>query len=50
MPQALRRQYLIGIFSSRFPETRARNLEFTLHQCAQYAARLPSAHQANVET
>jgi uncharacterized protein YdeI (YjbR/CyaY-like superfamily) len=50
MPQSLRRQYLIAIFRSRFPDTRARNLEFTLRQCAQYAGRRPSAHKANVET
>src|ERR1700740_2830481 len=36
MPQSLRRQYLIAIFRSRFPDTRARNLEFTLRQCEQY--------------
>jgi uncharacterized protein YdeI (YjbR/CyaY-like superfamily) len=36
MPQSLRRQYLIAIFRSRFPDTRARNLEFTLRQCVEY--------------
>ncbi len=41
MPQSLRRQYLIGIFRSRFPETRTRYLELTLRQCAQYADRRP---------
>jgi uncharacterized protein YdeI (YjbR/CyaY-like superfamily) len=50
MPQFLRRQYLIAIFRSRFPDTRARNLEFTLRQCEQYADRPPSAHKPNVET
>jgi len=39
MPQSLRRQYLIAIFRSRFPETRARWLEHTLLQSAQYADR-----------
>jgi uncharacterized protein YdeI (YjbR/CyaY-like superfamily) len=39
MPQSLRRQYLIAIFRSRFPDTRAHHLEFTLQQCVQYADR-----------
>jgi uncharacterized protein YdeI (YjbR/CyaY-like superfamily) len=39
MPQSHRRQYLIAIFRSRFPETRARYLERTLFECAQYADR-----------
>jgi Bacteriocin-protection, YdeI or OmpD-Associated len=39
MPQSLRRQYLIGIFSSRFPETRALYLERTVMESAQYADR-----------
>lgn len=43
MPQSLRRQYLISIFRSRFPETRARNLELTMRHCAQYADRRPSS-------
>src|ERR1700727_1310832 len=30
MPQSLRRQYLLAIFRSRFPETRARYLELTV--------------------
>src|ERR1700748_1270440 len=30
MPQSLRRQYLMSIFRSRFPETRARYLERTI--------------------
>jgi uncharacterized protein YdeI (YjbR/CyaY-like superfamily) len=38
MPQSLRRQYLLAIFRSRFPETRARYLERTLLESAQYAA------------
>lgn len=50
MPQSLRRQYLLAIFRSRFPETRARYLELTLRQCAQYADRLPLAYKANEET
>ena len=50
MPQSLRRQYLIGIFRSRFPETRTRYLELTLRQCAQYADRRPLVHKTNVET
>jgi uncharacterized protein YdeI (YjbR/CyaY-like superfamily) len=37
MPQSLRRQYLIAIFRSRFPDTRAANLAHTLHEAAQYA-------------
>lgn len=37
MPQSLRRQYLLAIFRSRFPETRARYLERTLLESARYA-------------
>jgi hypothetical protein len=37
MPQSLRRQYLIAIFRSRFPETRARYLERMLLESAKYA-------------
>jgi len=37
MPQSLRRQYLIAIFRSRFPETRARYLERTLLESTRYA-------------
>ncbi|HKV95710.1 MAG TPA: YdeI/OmpD-associated family protein [Candidatus Angelobacter sp.] len=37
MPQSLRRQYLIAIFRSRFPETRAHYLERTLLESSQYA-------------
>ncbi|MGC2695658.1 MAG: YdeI/OmpD-associated family protein [Candidatus Angelobacter sp.] len=37
MPQSLRRQYLIAIFHSRFPETRARWLKHTLQESAEYA-------------
>jgi uncharacterized protein YdeI (YjbR/CyaY-like superfamily) len=36
MPQPLRRQFLIFIFRSRFPETRALHLERTLLESAQY--------------
>jgi uncharacterized protein YdeI (YjbR/CyaY-like superfamily) len=39
MPQSLRRQYLLAIFRSRFPETRARYLERTLIESACYAER-----------
>jgi uncharacterized protein YdeI (YjbR/CyaY-like superfamily) len=39
MPQSLRRQYLIAIFRSRFPDTRARWLERTLLDSAEYADR-----------
>jgi uncharacterized protein YdeI (YjbR/CyaY-like superfamily) len=39
MPQSLRRQYLIAIFRSRFPDTRAANLAFALQDAAQYADR-----------
>ena len=38
MPLSLRRQYLLAIFRSRFPDTRARYLERTLLESAQYAA------------
>jgi uncharacterized protein YdeI (YjbR/CyaY-like superfamily) len=37
MPQSLRRQYLIDIFRSRFPETRLLHLENALREAAQYA-------------
>jgi hypothetical protein len=43
MPQSLRRQYLIAIFRSRFPDTRARWLEHTLLESAQYADSRPDA-------
>ena len=39
MPQSLRRQYLIAIFRSRFPDTRARWLERTLLDSVDYAER-----------
>jgi uncharacterized protein YdeI (YjbR/CyaY-like superfamily) len=39
MPQSHRRQYLLAIFRSRFPDTRARYLERTLQESAQYADR-----------
>jgi uncharacterized protein YdeI (YjbR/CyaY-like superfamily) len=39
MPQSLRRQYLIDIFRSRFPETRLLHLENALREAAQYAGR-----------
>ena len=39
MPQSLRRQYLIDIFRSRFPDTRAANLAHTVREAAQYAGR-----------
>jgi hypothetical protein len=35
-PQSLRRQYLIDIFRSPYPETRARNLENAVRQSARY--------------
>ena len=38
MPLSLRRQYLLAIFRSRFPDTRARYVERTLLESAQYAA------------
>lgn len=37
MPQPLRREYLLAIFRSRFPETRARYLERMLIDSARYA-------------
>lgn len=37
MPQSLRRQYLIAIFRSRFPETRVRYLERTILESVRYA-------------
>ena len=43
MPQSLRRQYLIDIFRSRFPETRLLHLENALREAAQYAGRRTSA-------
>jgi hypothetical protein len=42
MPQFLLRQYLIAIFRSRFPDTRAANLAHALRDAAQYAG-----HHAN---
>ena len=39
MPQSLRRQYLIAIFRSRFPDTRSRWLERALLDSAEYADR-----------
>jgi uncharacterized protein YdeI (YjbR/CyaY-like superfamily) len=39
MSQSLRRQYLIAIFRSRFPDTRARWLERALLDSAEYADR-----------
>jgi hypothetical protein len=39
MPQSHRCQYLIAIFRSRFPDTRAANLAFALQYVAQYADR-----------
>jgi uncharacterized protein YdeI (YjbR/CyaY-like superfamily) len=39
MPQSLRRQYLIFIFRSRFPETRALYIERTILDATQYADR-----------
>jgi uncharacterized protein YdeI (YjbR/CyaY-like superfamily) len=43
MPQSLRRQYLIDIFRSRFPETRLLHLENALREAAQYAGQNPSS-------
>ncbi|HZS26073.1 MAG TPA: YdeI/OmpD-associated family protein [Candidatus Angelobacter sp.] len=37
MPQSLRRQYLLAILRSRFPETRIRYLERTLLESTRYA-------------
>ena len=45
MPQSLRRQYLIAIFRSRYPDTRAANLAHALQDAAQYADR----HTANAK-
>jgi uncharacterized protein YdeI (YjbR/CyaY-like superfamily) len=39
MPQSLRRQYLIDIFRSRFPETRLLHLENALRESARYAGQ-----------
>jgi uncharacterized protein YdeI (YjbR/CyaY-like superfamily) len=39
MPQPLRRQYLIDIFRSRFPETRLLHLENALRESARYAGQ-----------
>jgi uncharacterized protein YdeI (YjbR/CyaY-like superfamily) len=51
MPQSLRRRYLIFIFRSRYPETRALYLERTLLDSADYADR-PTGKSTNpdVET
>ncbi len=50
MPQSLRRQSLIAIFRSRFPETRARWLERTLLDSAQYADRHAGKHAGNLDS
>jgi uncharacterized protein YdeI (YjbR/CyaY-like superfamily) len=51
MPQSLRRQYLIAIFRSRFPETRARWLEHTIREAAEYAGHLTgNTKDPDVET
>jgi hypothetical protein len=51
MPQSLRRQYLIDIFRSRFPETRLLHLENALREAAQYAGRhTGNATDFDVET
>jgi hypothetical protein len=39
MPQSLRRQYLIDIFRSRFPETRLLHLENAVRESARYAGQ-----------
>ena len=39
MPQSLRRQYLIFIFRTRYPETRALYIRRTILDAAQYAGR-----------
>jgi hypothetical protein len=41
MPQSLRRQYLIAIFRSPYPETRGRNLENAVREAARYVPALP---------
>ncbi|HEY2116602.1 MAG TPA: YdeI/OmpD-associated family protein [Candidatus Angelobacter sp.] len=51
MPQSLRRQYLIDIFRSRFPETRLLHLENALREIARYAGRaVRNAKDLDVET
>jgi uncharacterized protein YdeI (YjbR/CyaY-like superfamily) len=51
MPQSHRRQYLIAIFRSRYPETRARWLEHTVRESAEYARRhTRNAKSLDVET
>jgi len=51
MPQSLRRQYLIDIFRSRYPETRLLHLENALREAAQYAGRhAGNTTNPNVET
>jgi len=45
MPQSLRRQYLIDIFRSRFPETRLLHLENALREAAQY----PDRHAQSID-
>jgi hypothetical protein len=50
MPQSLRRQYLIAIFRSRFPEPRARWLERTLLDSAQYADSHTGKNAGNLDS
>jgi len=51
MPQSHRRQYLIAIFRSRYPETRARWLEHTVRESAEYArSHARNAKNLDVET
>jgi uncharacterized protein YdeI (YjbR/CyaY-like superfamily) len=50
MPQQTRRQYLIEIFRSPYPDTRARNLEYAVRESARYADTHRNAIQPDVET
>jgi hypothetical protein len=50
MPQQTRRQHLIDIFRSPYPDTRARNLEYTVRESARYAGVYRNAIQTDVET
>ena len=45
MPQPLRRQYLIFIFRSRYPDTRAANLAHAVLEIAQYAGSASTLDQ-----
>jgi hypothetical protein len=49
MPQSLRRQYLIFIFRSRYPETRALYLERTILDSVDYADSHAGKNVSNLD-